>query len=112
MINPKRNNVLQGNFPMLVNLNVDKSPPSDVVVPVTSNFVAMLSDIVLGGVAIFLAGAHFLGWFLVSPYPIAFAATVGALGTPFLVWLRVSDAWHRRRLSKFLADEAERKQNP
>ena len=110
MIVPKRNNVLQGNWPMLINLNVDQSPPTDIVVPVTGNFVAILSDIILGGVAIFLAGAHFLGWFLVSPYPIAFAATVGALGTPFLVWLRVSDAWHRRRLSKFLADEAERKQ--
>lgn len=97
---------------MLISLNVEPPPPTGLVVPVTSNFVAMLSDIVLGGVAIFLAGAHFLGWFLVSPYPIAFAATVGALGTPFLVWLRVSDAWHRRRLSKFLADEAERKQHP
>ena len=107
----KSDNLLRGHFPVVIALSPDHSQPTDIVAPTTSNFVAILSDLVLGGVAIFLAGAHFLGWFLVSPYPIAFAATVGALGTPFLVWLRVSDAWHRRRLSKFLADEAERKQH-
>ena len=96
-------------WPVLVSLQTDQPPPADITVPVTSSFVTMLSDIILGGVAIFLAGAHFLGWFLVSPYPIAFAATVGALGTPFLVWLRISDAWHKRRLSIYLADEAKRK---
>ena len=108
----KSDNLLRGHFPVVIALSTDHSQPTDIVAPTTSNFVAILSDLVLGGVAIFLAGAHFLGWFLVSPYPSAFAATVGGLGTPFLVWLRVSDAWHRRRLSKFLADEAERKQHP
>ena len=112
MIGPQADTLFRGHFPVVIQFNTDYAPPTEIVAPTVSNFVTMVSDIVLGGVAIFLAGAHFLGWFLVSPYPISFAATVGALGTPFHVWLRVSDAWHRRRLSKYLADEAARKQHP
>lgn len=76
--------------------------------PIVGSWIPTASDIVLGVAAAFLAAAHFLGWFLVSPYPIAVFGTIAALGSPFLVWLRVSDAYHRRRLTKYLADKAER----
>ena len=76
--------------------------------PVVGSWIPTLSDIILGAAAVFLTVAHFIGWFLESPWPVRVAGTIAALGAPFLVWLRVSDAWHRRRLTKFLADRAER----
>jgi len=84
------------------------APPAVTDTPPVSGWVSTMSDISLGIVAGFLAVAHAIGWVIQSPWPMAVAATVGALAAPFLVFLRMSDAYHRRRLSKYLADEAER----
>lgn len=102
--------LLHGHLPMLTALPADQTPSTDIIAPITSNYITIVSDIALGAVTAFLGTAHFLGWFVLSPYPIELAATAGALGAPFLVWLRISDAWHRRRLSKFLADAEMQKQ--
>lgn len=106
-----KTNLLYGKWPAL-GVVAAPSPPGDGVVETSvGNWIPTMSDVVLGFVSVFLAVGHFLGWFLLSPYPVAFAAVVGALGAPFLVWLRISDAWHRRKLSKMLADDAEKSAN-
>lgn len=62
--------------------------------------VALATDIYLGAIGGFVVAAHYLGWFIQSPWPVAAAGTVVALSMPVMIWVRICAAWQNMQYNK------------
>lgn len=102
-----QSNVVHGTWPVVVSIVTSPVPPGDNWVA-WREWMPTISDIPLWGGTIMLAVGGWLSWFVMSPWPVAVSATIGALIGPLLLWARYKDAKHRQEISRITLENLKR----
>jgi hypothetical protein len=99
----------QGKFPAMPIVAIPADHPVPPVVGWGDWILSWVPDFALMGMTAWFAAGHFLGWFLLSPWPVKIGAALGAFIGPFVLVVRARESWHRGTLNRALRDEALRR---